>query len=154
MNGWLGRWLLVRDDERATVLHFLILALLLGAGLALGRGSAETLFFKRYGIEHLPVMYALLGGLLAVSSLAYAVWADRLAGERLTVIMLATLAALLAVSWARCRTRNTTRCSSTTNGGEEKKYSNHRSSPNRASPCPPACCSAAAPTSGACMPVT
>lgn len=100
MNGWLGRWLLVRDDERATVWHFLLLALLLGAGLALGRGSAETLFFKRYGIEHLPVMYALLGGLLAVSSLAYAVWADRLAGERLTVIMLAMLAALLALSWA------------------------------------------------------
>jgi len=99
VTAWLSRWLRVHEDERATVWHFLLLVLLLGAGLALGRGSAETLFFKRYGIEHLPVMYALLGGLLASASLAYAVWADRLSGERLTVIMLGALSGLLGVSW-------------------------------------------------------
>jgi hypothetical protein len=98
----LSRWhelLLIREDERPTVLYFVALIGVLGAGLAFGRGSADALFFKRYGVEHLPAMYALLGLVLAATSVAYAAYADRLASERLAIVVLAALAALVGVSW-------------------------------------------------------
>jgi hypothetical protein len=97
-----SRWyelLLIRQDERATVLYFVALIGVLGAGLAFGRGSADALFFKRYGVEHLPEMYALLGLVLAATSVTYAAYADRLASERLAIVVLAVLAALVAASW-------------------------------------------------------
>jgi hypothetical protein len=95
----LARWLLIREQERPAVFYFLLLALLLGMGLALGRGSADALFFKRYGIEHLPTIYALLGLALAATSITYAAFADRLASERLAVVLLGALGALLALCW-------------------------------------------------------
>jgi hypothetical protein len=97
-----SRWyelLLIREDERPTVLYFVALIAVLGAGLAFGRGSADALFFKRYGVEHLPEMYALLGLVLAATSVTYAAYADRLASERLAIVVLAVLAALVAASW-------------------------------------------------------
>lgn len=97
-----SRWyelLLIREDERPTVLYFLALIGVIGAGLAFGRGSADALFFKRYGVEHLPAMYALLGLVLAVTSVSYAAYADRLASERLAIVVLTVLAALIGLSW-------------------------------------------------------
>ena len=91
--------LLIREDERPTVLYFIALIGVIGAGLAFGRGSADALFFKRYGVEHLPAMYALLGLVLSVTSVTYAAYADRLASERLAIVVLAVLAALIGVSW-------------------------------------------------------
>lgn len=91
--------LLIREDERRTVLYFAALVALLGAGLAFGRSSADALFFKRYGVEHLPTMYALLGLILAATSITFAAYADRLASERLAVVVLAVLAALIGSSW-------------------------------------------------------
>ena len=51
--------------------------------MALGRGSPEALFFKRYGIEYLPLIYILLGGLLVFVTSLYASFADRLPAEKL-----------------------------------------------------------------------
>lgn len=99
MGTRLARWLLIREQERPAVFYFLMLALLLGAGLALGRGSADALFYKRYGIEHLPTIYILLGIALAATSITYAAFADRLASERLAVVLFSALAGLLALCW-------------------------------------------------------
>ena len=99
MIALLSRWLNIRDHERQTVYHFLLFALLVGIGFALGRGSADTLFFKRYGTEYLPAIYTVLGIALVATSTVYAAFADRLASERLAVIILGTLAGLQVLCW-------------------------------------------------------
>jgi len=91
----LGEFLLVREEERAPLLYFLLLFLLVGTGIALGRGSANALFLKRYGIEYLPLMYLFLGVSLALSSTIYAAIADRFSPERLFTLLLLLLTALL-----------------------------------------------------------
>lgn len=91
----LGEFLLVREEERAPLLYFLLIFLLVGTGIALGRGSANALFLKRYGIEYLPLMYLFLGVALALSSTVYAAIADRFSPERLFTLLLLLLTVLL-----------------------------------------------------------
>jgi hypothetical protein len=92
--------LLVREHERGPVLHYVLLFFLLGAGLALGRGSVDALFLKRFGFEYLPLMYGALSVFMASLSLGYAAWVDRLPSERFFQILLGLLAAILAGCWA------------------------------------------------------
>jgi len=91
--------LLIREDERASAVYYLLLFLLLGTGLALGRGTMDALFLKRYGIQYLPVMYAVLSVFLAALSLIYAAYVDRLSSERFFVILLGLLVLLIGGSW-------------------------------------------------------
>jgi AAA family ATP:ADP antiporter len=91
--------LLIKEGERRQVLYYLALFLVLGAGLALGRGSMDALFLKHYGFQYLPVMYGVLSVFLAALSLGYAAWVDRLPSERFFQVLLGTLVVLLAASW-------------------------------------------------------
>lgn len=79
--------------------YYVALFMLLGIGLSLGRGSMTALFLKRYGVQYLPIMYAALSVVMALASLTYAAYADRIASERLFVKMLGTLGVLIAASW-------------------------------------------------------
>lgn len=96
----IARKFLVNPNETRVVLYYLILFVFLGVGVALGRGSADALFFKRYGIEHLPVVYVLSALALAVSCTLYAAFADRLSSERFLKYILAILSVLLFAVWA------------------------------------------------------
>ncbi len=91
--------LLVKEHERGPVQYYLLLFFLLGAGLALGRGSMDALFLKRFGFQYLPVMYGVLSVFMAVLSLGYAAWVDRLPSERFFQILLGLLAMMLAGCW-------------------------------------------------------
>jgi hypothetical protein len=85
--------LLIREGERDNVIYFLLFFLLVSAGMAVGRGTADALFLKRLGIEYLPVMYMVQGLLLAIVSITYAAYADRIPAEkffRLLFIILGT----------------------------------------------------------------
>lgn len=79
--------------------YFFVLFLIISAGLAIGRGTADSLFIKRFGIEYLPVMYIVMGVSMALVSLAYAAYVDRLAPEKTLNILLAGLALLLVGNW-------------------------------------------------------
>lgn len=92
--------LLIQPEERGPVLYFSAFFVLVGAGMALGRGTADALFLKRYGIEYLPVMYMILGGVLAVVSAVYAAFVDRLPSEQFFRTLFAGLVAVLLVSWS------------------------------------------------------
>jgi len=96
---WLEKLLNVRESERALLRYNVVLFVLLGLGLALGRGSMTALFLKRYGIEYLPVMFAVLSVSMAASSLTYAAYVDRTPSERLLVRMLAVLGVALVAIW-------------------------------------------------------
>jgi ATP/ADP translocase len=91
--------LLIRKGEQQQVLYFLILFFFVGAGMALGRGTSEALFFKRYGIEYLPIMYIITSILLSSISLLYAAFVDRLPSEKFYKILFVVLAILLFMTW-------------------------------------------------------
>lgn len=93
------RSLLIRDRERSPAFYFLLVFLVIGWGLAIGRGSSDALFMKRLGVDYLPLMYMLLSPLLALSSIAYAITVDRLPPERTFVRVFAVLGLVLAACW-------------------------------------------------------
>lgn len=91
--------LLLREGEGRSTAYFLLLLYLVGLGLALGNGSANSLFLKRAGIAYLPYAYLGLSVALAVASILYAAWADRLAPERLFVVLAGALGLCLVLLW-------------------------------------------------------
>ena len=91
--------LMVKRNEWLRVGYFCSLFFVISAGLAIGRGTADALFLKRFGIQYLPVMFLVLGVLMATVSTVYAAYADRLAPERTFYILLGTLAVLLLGNW-------------------------------------------------------
>lgn len=95
----ISRTLLIRPHERRQAGYFLLLFFIIGCGMAIGRASAEALFFKRYGIEHLPLMFMIQGGMLFFATTAYASFADRLAPERLLKPLLLILGVMVVCFW-------------------------------------------------------
>jgi len=91
---------LINEKELPQFRYFLLVFVLLGTGLALGRGSADALFFKRYGIEHLPMMFLILSVVLCLSSVVYTTIADRISGEKVFRYLFVTLITLLIANWA------------------------------------------------------
>jgi ATP/ADP translocase/HEAT repeat protein len=99
----LAQALLIRPNESRIVVYNLGLFVFLGVGLAIGRGTADALFFKRYGIEHLPVVYVLSALSLVVVCTLYAAYADRLSSERFFKYILGILVISLLSVWALMR---------------------------------------------------
>jgi AAA family ATP:ADP antiporter len=99
MLTWLSKVLLIRDDERPLAFYFLLIFLVIGWGTAIGRGTADALFMKRFGVEYLPAFYAVLSPVLALTSLAYAATVDRLSAERLFQRLLLVLGVVLLLCW-------------------------------------------------------
>lgn len=92
-------YFLLQPGEARAFGYFALLFFLVGTGLALGRGSANALFLKRYGVAHLPETLVLIGLALFAASAVYGALADRARPERLLVGLLLSLAALLGVNW-------------------------------------------------------
>ncbi len=103
----IASFFLIKENELPQVKYFLLLFILIGAGLALGRGSTDALFFKRYGIEYLPVMYLVLSVSLCVFSVIYATVADRFSPEKIFRYLFITLSAMLAINWGLMSFSNT-----------------------------------------------
>src|SRR3954470_13064880 len=95
----MAKLLMVKKAEWPRLAYFFCLFLVISAGLAIGRGTADALFLKRFGIQYLPVMYLGLGVLMAIVSTGYAAYADRLAPERTFYILLSALAVMLVGNW-------------------------------------------------------
>ena len=91
--------LLIQKNERGTIAYFLVLFLIIGCGMAIGRSSADALFFKRYGIEHLPTMYLILGGVLFVVTALYASFSDRISSERFLKPLVIIISSVLIACW-------------------------------------------------------
>lgn len=78
LGRWIGAKLLIRPGEERRVAFLFGAYLLLGFGLALGQGSSEALFLNRVGIAYLPHVFIGTGVLLALSSVLYMEFVDRL----------------------------------------------------------------------------
>ena len=95
----MAKLLMVKKAEWPRLGYFFCLFLVISAGLAIGRGTADALFLKRFGIQYLPYMYLGLGVLMCFVSTIYAAYADRLAPERTFYILLSALAVMLVGNW-------------------------------------------------------
>ena len=94
------RLLLIREDEKTPVLYFLSLFFIIGCGMAMGKASADALFFKRFGIEYLPLMYVALGILLTAVSFVYAAFADKISAEKFFSRLFFILIIVLISIWS------------------------------------------------------
>jgi hypothetical protein len=65
----MSRLLGLRPGEGRTVRLAVGAAFFASAGLMIGQSGIEALFFSRYGVDKLPVMYLLLGGTMFVASI-------------------------------------------------------------------------------------
>ncbi len=95
----LKKLLMIQEEETGQVIYFLLFFLLVSAGMAVGRSSADAMFFKRFGIEYLPVMYIIQSFLLAMVSTLYAAFADRVPAESFFRVLFSVLTLLVAASW-------------------------------------------------------
>ena len=95
----IARFVLVQDGEHPQVKHFLLLTFLVGCGMAVGRATSDALFFKRYGIEYLPIMYVIVSFFLALVSLAYIAYSDRIKPERFFRTLFVAIIVCLIISW-------------------------------------------------------
>lgn len=94
---------MIRPGEGRTLAYLTITYIVIGLGMAIGRGSADALFFKRFGVEYLPHMLLLTSVLLVTVSMAYAAFVDRLRpGRMYALIFLLSALALLGV-WLAMR---------------------------------------------------
>ena len=91
--------LLIKHGEQQQVFYFLILFFFVGTGMAVGRSASEALFFKRYGIEYLPLMFIINSVLLCAISILYAAFVDLLPSEKFYKILFIVLALSLLGNW-------------------------------------------------------
>jgi len=108
MQGGIEKRLLIHAGERSNVIYFLLFFLLVSAGMAIGRSSADALFFKRVGIEFLPLMYIIQSLMLAAVSLVYTAFADRIPAERFFRNLFGVLITLILGSWIVIHSSETT----------------------------------------------
>ena len=96
---WLFSLLMLRPGEGRIMTFLYAFSLIAGFGLSIGQVSSDALFFKLYGMQYLPHMYALIALILAPASLAYAAFVDRLTPHRLFVYMLIGVCAIVGTAW-------------------------------------------------------
>lgn len=92
--------ILIRENEYKHVFYFFLVYLIAGCGNAFGRSSTDALFFKRFGIEYLPIMYIILGVSLSLISIFYAAFADRIKPERFFITLYIIMIGALIANWS------------------------------------------------------
>ena len=92
--------ILIRENEYKHVFYFFLVYLIAGCGNAFGRSSTDALFFKRFGIEYLPIMYIVLGVSLSLISIFYAAFSDRIKPERFFITLYLLLIGALIANWS------------------------------------------------------
>jgi HEAT repeat protein len=93
----LASLLKVRPEEGRLVLLVGVLFLCIQAGQGLGDNAASALFFLRFGVDFLPYMYLMLGGVTFVLTLAYSAGLGRLGRNRFFQALILGLAVLLLI---------------------------------------------------------
>lgn len=90
----------IRPGEERMSSLLVGLMLITSAGSALGGNAISALFFNRFGVEFLPVMYMILGVLTFISSMAITVVMGRFSKRRLFILLPVILGFVLLSGWA------------------------------------------------------
>jgi HEAT repeat protein len=81
-EGRAGRLLGLRPGEGSTVGVAMAASFVASAGLMIGQSAIEALFFARYGVSKLPLMYLVLGGTMFALTVAFGALLGRLGRGR------------------------------------------------------------------------
>ena len=96
MKLWLARIAPIYPGEGRVVALCLLVNLFLNAGITFGRSARDSLFFSKFGIQYLPIMYFFNALFLVLCSVAYSFLADRMdRGKLRTGISMIFIAGLL-----------------------------------------------------------
>ncbi len=87
----------VRPEEGRLVLLLGIMFLCIQAGQGMGDNAASALFFLRFGVDFLPYMYLILGGMTFLLTLAYSAGLGRFERSRFFQALLLGMLLLLLV---------------------------------------------------------
>ncbi len=93
----LASLLKVRPEEGRLVLLVGFLFLFIQAGQGMGDNAASALFFLRFGVDFLPYMYLILGGVTFILTLAYSAGLGRLGRNRFFPLLILGLVLLLLI---------------------------------------------------------
>jgi len=95
-SGRLTRLLGLRPGEAGPVGLAVATSFVVSAGLMIGQSGIEALFFARYGVAKLPVMYLVLGGTMFLTTIGFGVLLTRLGRGRACLVVPVAIAALAA----------------------------------------------------------
>ena len=87
------RSLALRPGEGAPVALIVAISFFVAAGLMIGQSGIEALFFDRYGVDRLPVMYLVLGGTMFLATLGFGWLVVRLGRGRACIVIPISIAA-------------------------------------------------------------
>lgn len=90
----MDRLLRLLPGERRVVAPAVAAAALAAAGLTLASSTIDALVFARYGVEHLPVLYLLLGGTMFLASVGVSILLGRLGRGRAFLAIPVAIAAV------------------------------------------------------------
>src|SRR5258708_15569635 len=96
----LGGLLKIRPEEGRLVLLVGLLFMSIQAGGGMGDNAASALFFSRVGVDFLPYLYMILGGLNFVAALGYSAGLGRFRRDRFPLWLIAGFALLLLIERA------------------------------------------------------
>ncbi|HET9312280.1 MAG TPA: HEAT repeat domain-containing protein, partial [Actinomycetota bacterium] len=95
-SGRLTRLLGLRPGEAGPVGLAVAMSFVVSAGLMIGQSGIEALFFARYGVEKLPVMYLVLGGTMFLTTIGFGVLLSRFGRGRACLVVPVAIAVLAA----------------------------------------------------------
>ena len=82
MNALIGRIFKIHKDEGLKVFHFILLGVLLEAGIAIGISLTDTLFLVNVGAEKLPIIYMIIPLVMIVFTPIYSYLVRRYGVDR------------------------------------------------------------------------
>ncbi|MGZ8632006.1 MAG: Npt1/Npt2 family nucleotide transporter [Actinomycetota bacterium] len=88
------RLVALKPGEGRPVGLIVAISFFVSAGLMIGQSGIEALFFDRYGVERLPVMYLVLGGTMFLATLGFGWLLARLGRGRACIVIPVSVAAL------------------------------------------------------------
>jgi hypothetical protein len=94
--GRLTRLLGLRPGEVRPAGLAIAMSFVVSAGLMIGQSAIEALFFARYGVEKLPVMYLVLGATMFLTTIGFGVLLSSLGRGRACLVVPIAIAALAA----------------------------------------------------------
>ncbi len=93
----LQRLVTLKPGEGRPVGLIVSVSFFVSAGLMIGQSGIEALFFDRYGVDKLPVMYLVLGATMFLATIGYGGLLARLGRGRATIVIPLAMAVLAAV---------------------------------------------------------